>query len=272
MRTFILSAVILIGGALCACSPDSSTAPSTTDESAAPAPAAASVTAASALRSRVEAALAAAERPAADKEIDANRKPVEIVEFFGIDSGMTVLDVTAAGGYFTEVLAAAVGPEGRVYAQNDQGTLTRADGVMGNALTARLANNRLPNVQRIDQDVREAGLVDAVDAALVVLTLHDFYNFQGEEVARDVLRAVYTALKPGGVLGFIDHAGNAGLDNRSLHRLERSVAERLITEAGFTIETASEVLANSADDHTVGVFDPSIRRRTDQFVLRARKP
>ncbi|HLF12812.1 MAG TPA: SAM-dependent methyltransferase [Gammaproteobacteria bacterium] len=270
MRTLTLLAVVMACGALCACSPDS--APSTTNDSAAPAPAAAGSTADNGLRTRVEAALAAAERPAADKEIDANRKPLEVVQFFGIESGMTVLDVTAAGGYFTEVLAAAVGPDGRVYAQNDQGTLTRADGVMGNALTARLANNRLPNVQRIDQDVRETGLTDAVDAALVVLTLHDFYNFQGEDVARDVLRAVYTALKPGGVLGFIDHAANAGLDNRALHRIERSVAERLITEAGFTIEAASDVLANSADDHTVGVFDSSIRRRTDQFVLRARKP
>jgi predicted methyltransferase len=266
MRTLVVAVVTTVFTALSACnSPENPAPASATGGDAAPAAAAAS------LRSRVAAALTAPERPAADKEIDANRKPVELVEFFGIQIGMTALDVTAAGGYFTEVLSAAVGPQGRVYAQNDQGTLTRADGVMGNALTARLANDRLPNVQRIDQDVRETGLSNTVDAATMVLTLHDFHNFQGEDVARDVLRAVYAALKPGGVLGFVDHAGNPGLDNRALHRLERSVAERLITEAGFAIEAESDVLANPADDHTIGVFDPSIRRRTDQFVLRARK-
>jgi len=62
------------------------------------------------------------------------------------------------------------------------------------------------------------------------------------------------------------------MNNRALHRMEQSVAERLITDAGFVIEGRSELLANPADDHTVNVFDPSIRRRTDRFVIRARKP
>lgn len=223
------------------------------------------------MQTRVTAALAAEGRPAADKELDADRKPVEVLQFFGIETGMTVLDVTAADGYFTELLAAAVGPGGIVYAQNDPGTLTRRDGAVDQALAARLANGRLPNVQRIDADVHASGLDQTVDAALVVLTIHDFYNFQGEEAAFTALRGVHAALKPGGILGLIDHAGDAGNDNRTLHRIEKAAVEQLLADAGFVIDAESSLLANPADDRTVGVFDPSIRRKTDQFVIRALK-
>jgi predicted methyltransferase len=223
------------------------------------------------MQARVVAALAAESRPAADKDIDADRKPVEVLRFFGIEEGMTVLDVTAADGYYTELLAAAVGPNGIVYAQNDPGTLTRRDGAVDQALTARLANARLPNVIRIDADVQASGLSSSVDAALVILTIHDFYNFQGEEAALTALRGVHAALKPGGILGLIDHAGDAGNDNRTLHRIEKAVVDRLIAEAGFVVDADSSLLANPADDHTVGVFDPSIRRKTDRFVIRALK-
>jgi predicted methyltransferase len=224
------------------------------------------------LPARVTAALAAEGRPAADKAIDADRKPLEVIQFFGIRRGMSVLDVTATDGYYTEILAAAVGPEGVVYAQNDPGTLGRRDGAVDKALAERLANGRLPNVRRIDADVQAAGLDSMVDAAFAVLTIHDFYNFQGEDAALAALRGIHAALKPGGTLGFIDHVGDPGNDNQSLHRIEKDVAERLIADAGFVIDAESTLLANPADDHTLGVFDPAIRRKTDRFVIHALKP
>jgi predicted methyltransferase len=86
------------------------------------------------------------------------------------------------------------------------------------------------------------------------------------------LKAIYAGLKPGGVLGLIDHVGVAGQDNAKLHRMLPQQARDAITKAGFTIEAESKLLANPADDHTKGVFDPAIRGKTDQFMFRARKP
>ncbi len=241
------------------CSPDLETAPESSEASAA-------------LVARVEAAMAASGRPAADRDIDANRKPTEILAFMGIREGMSVLDASAAGGYYTELLAAAVGPGGTVYAQNDQAALERGDSVIEKAITARLAGGRLPNVERVDKDLGALGMDGQFDAAFAILTVHDAYNFRGEEAALGFLSALNTAVRSGGTLAFVDHAGDSGQDNRALHRMEQSVAERLITEAGFSIEARSSLLANPADDHTVGVFDPSIRRMTDRFVIRASKP
>ena len=221
---------------------------------------------------RVEAAMAAPGRPAEDREIDADRKPADILVFMGIQAGFSVLDASAAGGYYTELLAAAVGPGGTVYAQNMQVSLERNDSAIEKAITDRLADNRLPNVERVDRGLEELGMDGQFDAAFAVLTVHDAYNFRGEEVAAGWMDALHGALRSGGTLAFIDHAGDAGQDNRGLHRMEQSIAERLITEAGFVIQTRSDLLANPADDHTVNVFDPSIRRRTDRFVVRAMKP
>jgi len=221
---------------------------------------------------RVGAAMAAPDRLAADREIDAKRKPAEILSFMGIREGMSVLDASAGGGYYTELLAAAVEPGGTVYAQNDQAALQRGEGAIEKAITARLADGRLPNVERVDRSLAELGMDGQFDAAFAILVLHDAYNFGGEETALAFLSGLKTALKSGGTLAFIDHGGDAGQDNRALHRMEQSVAERLITEAGFVIEARSDLLANPADDHAVDVFGYSIRRDTDRFVVRARKP
>ena len=221
---------------------------------------------------RIDAQMTAAGRPAGDADIDANRKPAEILAFMGIQEGNSVLDASAGDGYYTELLAAAVGPEGKVYAQNMQAALERNEGEIEKAITARLADGRLPNVERVDKGIEELGMDGQFDAAFAILTVHDFYNFRGEEAAQGFLSALYAALKSGGTLAFIDHAGDAGQENRDLHRMEQEVAERLITGAGFVIDARSDLLANPADDHTVMVFDPGIRRMTDRFVIRASKP
>jgi predicted methyltransferase len=218
-------------------------------------------------------ALARADRPTEDRARDAGRRPVDVIAFLGIEPGMTVIDLIAAGGYYTEVLSGAVGPSGRVYAQNSEYVLKIREGANDKAMTSRLAGSRLPNVERLDRELAELGLAPAsVDAALTALNFHDIYNGGGQEVASRFLATVFRVLKPGGVLGLIDHVGDAGTDNTELHRIDEALVEAAVKSAGFRIEAKSDVLRNPDDDHSKNVFDPTIRGRTDRFVMRLRKP
>jgi len=136
---------------------------------------------------------------------------------------------------------------------------------------------RLGNIEPLHVQFTEAGLVGKVDAIVTAMNLHDIYNGfgnqpGGEAPAVEFVKAMYAALKPGGVLGVIDHVGIAGQNNVMLHRMLPQQARDVLTKAGFKIEAESSLLANPADDHTKGVFDPSVRGHTDQFMFRARKP
>jgi predicted methyltransferase len=216
---------------------------------------------------RMRSALAAPARPAEDKERDAVRKPIETVQFLGIETGQTVIDVIAAGGWFTEVLSAAVGPTGKVLAQNPEFFVSRP----GFAETEKQRHDRLGNVEAVHGELAANGVVAHADAAITALNLHDLYNGQnGEATAVAFAKGVYDALKPGGVFGVIDHVGIAGQDNASFHRLQLAQARDVLTKAGFRIEAESNLLASPADDHTKGVRD--MARQTDQFLIRARKP
>jgi len=218
---------------------------------------------------RMRTALASPERPADSKARDADRKPIETVQFCGIKSGDTAVDMIAVGGWFTEVLSAAVGPKGHVYMQNPP-FVPESD-------AEKALIKRLGNVEALRQQIEVAGVAGKADVVVTAMNLHDIYNgFQnqpaGEPAAVELLKAISAALKPGGVLCLIDHVGIAGQDNAKLHRMLPQQARDAITKAGFKIEAESNLLAHSSDDHTKGVFDPSIRGKTDQFMFRARKP
>jgi len=220
----------------------------------------------------VEARLVAGRRPAADIARDAGRKPAEVVAFLGIEPGMTVVDLIAAGGYYTEVLSWAVGPEGKVYAQNTRFSLELRGGANDAALSARLAEDRLPNVERLDRELGTLGLAPgSVDAAITALNFHDVYNGSGPEAADAFLASVYAFLAPGGVLGIVDHAGGVG-DDEALHRIDEALAVAAAQRAGFAVEATSAILRNDEDDHTRSVFAEGLRGATDRFVLRLRKP
>lgn len=218
--------------------------------------------------SRLREALASPERSAENKARDAARKPIEVVGFLGIEDGMTVLDVIAAGGWYTEVLSAAVGPTGKVYSQNPAFFLSREGFVEAEA--AR--NERLGNVEPIHGEIAAAGIEGEVDVAITNQNLHDMYNGGGEAAAMPLIEAVFAALKPGGVFGVMDHVGVAGQPNADLHRLEVAAARNLLTAAGFEIEAESDILANPADDHTKGPGDDSLGGNSDRFLIKARKP
>jgi predicted methyltransferase len=217
--------------------------------------------------------LASETRSEADRARDAGRKPARVIEFLGIESGMRVVDVIAAGGYYTEVLSLAVGPGGEVIAQNPQSVLEFRDGANEKAISARLAGNRLPNVSRVNGNIdavpTDAGLYDA---AITALNFHDLYNGRGPDVALASVQAVYALLKSGGIFCIIDHVGVAGADNASLHRIEKSLAIETAKAAGFVVEGDANILANPADDHTQGVFAEGVRGNTDRFLLKFVKP
>jgi predicted methyltransferase len=220
----------------------------------------------------LEAKLASPDRAEEDRARDAGRKPADVVEFLGIEPGMTVIDLIAAGGYYTEVLSLAVGSDGKVYSQNTQFVLEIRDGVNAKAISARLADGRLPNVERLDREIAELGLApDSVDAAVTALNFHDIYNGRGPEAAAGFLKAVLSILKPGGVFGIVDHSGGAG-DDTELHRIDEKLAVEAALAAGFEVEATSDLLRNPEDDRTKNVFDPELRGHTDRFVLRLRKP
>lgn len=218
--------------------------------------------------------LAQGDRPDTDKQRDAGRKPAEVLAFLGVEPGMTVMDLIAAGGYYTEVLSEAVGPEGTVYAQNPPFVLRYREGANDEELTGRLAEGRLPNVRRLDQDLADVDLPPgSIDLAITALNFHDIYHAEGgPEAAHAFLTRVRELLAPGGVLGIVDHAGDAGRDNAALHRVEERKVVAAVEKAGFKVAGKSDVLRNPGDDRSKTVFDPSIRGRTDRFVLKLRKP
>lgn len=227
-------------------------------------------------REALEAALRSPQRDLSDRMRDATRKPIDVLEFLGVRPGMHVLDVYAAGGYFTHVLALAVGEDGRVYAQNTPRGLRfeedRSDITQGEALAAKIENNNLTNVIRVDRAVTDMNLPDeSMDVILLSQIFHDYYNGNPAR-ARNLLRTLMAALKPGGVLGLIDHAGQEGLDNRRLHRIPKADVIAAAQQAGFIVDGESDLLASPTDNYRRSIFDPMLNRTTDQFLLRLRKP
>jgi predicted methyltransferase len=224
----------------------------------------------------LETRLVTGSRPVADKMRDAGRKPAAVMEFLGVEPGMTAIDVIASGGYYTDVLAEAVGPEGKVYAQNIAFVLQIRDGVNEKAMAARLAGNRLPNVVRLDRELDDLGLAPgSVDVAFSALNFHDILDGRGPDAAAAVLRAIHLVLTDDGVFGLVDHAGDPGEEhnarNKELHRIDEARVIEAVTTAGFVVEATSDVLRNPADDRSVNVFAEDTRGRTDRFVLKLRK-
>jgi predicted methyltransferase len=226
----------------------------------------------------IDAALASADRPAADREQDARRHAKEVLEFLGAKPGMHVIDVFSAGGYNTELLARTVGVKGQVIAYNNPPYAKFA----AKGIAARYQGDRLGNVRQVTAEVDELELPPAsLDAALFVMSYHDAYwrpeDGTWERTKPDALLSkLYKALKPGAVVVVQDHVAKAGgnptQDADRLHRIDPSVVRRDFEQAGFVLDAESDVLEHPGDDHTKVVFDESIRGKTDQFVYRFRKP
>ncbi len=224
----------------------------------------------------IESAVANSARPDADRERDASRKPAAVLEFFAIEPGMKVIDVFAGGGYYAEILSYVVGDMGEVALYNNGGW----DGFVGAGIAERLANNRLPNVKSIVMEANELDLNENYfDAAVFVLGFHDLYYVDEPSWpaidARNFIDRLYSMIKPGGVLGIVDHAAEPGVSvavANTLHRIDPGIIRSELISAGFVLEGESEVLRNAADDRNKPMSDQSVRGKTDRVVMRFRKP
>ena len=145
-------------------------------------------------------------------------------------------------------------------------------------ITERLANNRLPNVERLDKPLNEMGLKPkSLDGAMIDLVFHDFYWITTD--VDGVLAALHEALKPGAWVAVIDHAAPAGTrdsfakDPRGQHRIDEAFVKERFAKAGFVLDASSDVLRDAGDDRTQAFFAPSMQgKNTDKFVLRFRRP
>ena len=226
----------------------------------------------------IDAAVASADRPRGDVGRDAVSRPKDIMAFLGVKPGMRVIDMFSAGGYYTELLARAVGVKGQVIAYNNPPYAKFA----AKDIEQRYAGDRLGNVRQVTAEVDELVLAPAsLDAALFVMSFHDAYwrpadGGWNRTDPDEMLRRLYRALKPGGVVVVQDHVANPGGDTAkvvdALHRIDPSVVRAAFERAGFVFDRASDLLARPDDDHSKLVFDESIRGKTDQFIYRFRKP
>lgn len=223
-------------------------------------------------------AIAAPGRPADMVALDASRRPAEVLAFLGLARGDDAVDLYAGQGYFTELMARVVGPEGSVVGTMSVPGYSNPEARPAlDALVGRNPNARI-NAGSPDRFDYPAGSLDFV---MMSMSYHDLY-FVSEQYGypqqepRAFLAQVFAALRPGGTVGVIDHVANPGGDTRqvvdTLHRIDPAVVRADFEAAGFVLEAESDLLRMPADDHTVMVFDPAIRGRTDRIVWRFRKP
>lgn len=219
------------------------------------------------------AAQAPAAQPPPDALTDPALKREEVIAFIGVKPGDRVADIIA--GRFIRALSAAVGPKGKVYAvQADE--IVKAHPEIPPAFKKITDQPAYANVEVIVAPINALGLPGKLDAVFIRQNYHDLHDkFMGPADVPAFNRAVFAALKPGGVYVVLDHAAQAGSGLRNtedLHRIDPATVKAEVIAAGFKLDGESAILANPTDDHTKMVFNPAIRGKTDQFLLRFRKP
>ena len=211
------------------------------------------------------------------RTLDESRKPAEVLAFLGLEEGMDAGDLFPGAGYWAEIMGRIVGSEGTVVSYQPA-----AWGTDDESKTAWAAlEARVPNVSesRYDFDAFDPP-AESMDFALINLSYHDLYwvseRFQIPLVdPNDYVAALFEGMRPGGIVGVIDHAGLPG-DTREtvdkLHRIDPAVVRADFERAGFVLVESSDMLANPDDDRTLSVFNAAVRGKTDRFVMKFVKP
>lgn len=225
-----------------------------------------------------EAAVLDHRRPAQDRMLDPGRKPIDVLAFIHPAPGDRVLDVMASPGYYTELVAEIVGPQGEVTAYDPPQFVQ--SGQARRSWAARIA--RHPHIKQSLQPLHAVQFRKAYyNLALLHLTYHETYWRSAkfglvEMEPRSLVRGLRCAVRAGGRVIVIDHAADPGLPARYTvnlwHRLAQDVVVRDFQSQGFTLIASSDALSNHHDTRKLDVYDPSIRGRTDRYMLAFKSP
>jgi predicted methyltransferase len=226
--------------------------------------------------SRIEAAIAQTTRPGEDRADDAIRKPTAILAFLDVKPGMSVFEVEAGGGYYTELLSSLVGSDGEVVMQSPP----NFDSYLAAPIEHRLNDGRLANVRLSKSAFDQLDAADeSTDLAAWLLGPHELFftpsdgsNFGDPSAA---FAEIFRIMKPGGVFIVMDHAAAPGTPPASsgaVHRIDPAWVKQMAAQAGFVLIEESDIMRNPNDDYSMTVFDPVVRRKTDRFLLKYRKP
>ncbi|MBV8505951.1 MAG: class I SAM-dependent methyltransferase [Alphaproteobacteria bacterium] len=215
-------------------------------------------------------------RPEADRQLDAQRKPAETLAFAGIKPGQSVAELIPGRGYFTRLLSKIVGPKGHVYAYPPPRRANApADAPNPAAAVTAIAGDAA--YSNVKVETFSPGKLDVpapVDLVWTSRNYHDFHNIPNADMSA-FNKAVFDALKPGGTYIVLDHAAVAGSGTQAtstLHRIDPEAVKSEVTAAGFELVGQSDLLHSVDDQHTAPVFDSSVKDKTDQFILKFRKP
>jgi predicted methyltransferase len=221
---------------------------------------------------QIAVAIANDHRSDADRKRDAQSKPEVILALLDLEPGDAVIDMFAGGGYFSDLMATVVGPQGTVILQNNYGFAKWVD----KYLQERYIDNEVLPITVLRSEVEDLMLEPAsLDAALMSMCYHDLYYYDPEAGFRrtDIpafFAQLHTALRPGGKLLVIDHAaadGSGSSLTHDLHRIDEEFAKQDIEDNGFKLIATSDALRNPDDPRTAKPFDPSIYRKTDRFIM-----
>ncbi|HEY2634647.1 MAG TPA: hypothetical protein VGI51_07980 [Steroidobacteraceae bacterium] len=224
----------------------------------------------------IAAAVADGSRPDADKTRDANRKPAETLAFTGVKPGAQVAELLPGGGYFTRLFSKAVGSRGHVYALVPAPLADAPADVPDFAarVKAIAADPNYANVSVVVEPFSKLAVPVPVDLVWTSQNYHDLHNFPGLDVGV-FNKMVFDDLKPGGIYLILDHTaeeGSGGRDTKTLHRIDPEAVKKEVLAAGFVFVGSSNLLRQPSDNRSLKVFDPSVRGKTDQFILKFRRP
>jgi len=212
-------------------------------------------------------------RPDSDVQLDKERKPAAMLALAHVQPGMKVMDLIPGRGYFTRLFSVAVGAKGYVYAYQP----SELDSFLkGKPAPVFAVAADYKNVSVIHAPIDNIVAPEKLDLVWTSQNYHDMHDsFMGPADLSKVNKAVFDALKPGGTYIVLDHSAEKGSglrDTDTLHRIDEAVVKKEVEAAGFKLAGESNVLRNPNDDRKLKVFDPSIRHKTDQFILIFRKP
>ncbi len=221
----------------------------------------------------IASALSDPTRPAKEQALDAQRRPAEILAFIDLHAGQTIVDVWP-GGYWDRLFSDVVGPTGQVIAWWPVEAAKAEQVPLPVEGSHPVAGHT--NVVALSGPVNGFKTPSPVDVVWIRQNYHDLYDkFMGPADVPGFNKAVFRALKPGGLYVVIDHSapdGSGLAATDTTHRIDPAVVKKDMASAGFEFVGESDVLRNPADTRDKVVFEPSIRGKTDQFIYVFKKP